>query len=93
MCNFYTTTDIARNVTHRYSRGMSQGNSTDQKTSRLLTAQVAAKELGLPYTTTRELILNGTLPRVTIPGLRHLLVDRKDLDQLIERSRHAPDAG
>jgi excisionase family DNA binding protein len=51
---------------------------------RLLTVQAAASVLGLPYSTTRDLILRGTIQRVSIPGLRRLLVDRKDLDRAID---------
>lgn len=54
---------------------------------RLLTAQAAAALLGLPYTTVRDLLLRGTLPRVEVPGLRRLLVDADALERLVERWR------
>ena len=52
--------------------------------SRLLTVQEAAAELGLPYTTTRDLILRGVLPRVEIPSLRRLYVDRREFERRLE---------
>ncbi len=59
---------------------------------RLMGANEAAKYLGLSYWTLRELIWSGAIPLVQLPNktggrLRRILVDRADLDRLIERSK------
>jgi len=55
-------------------------------------ANEAAKHLGLSYWTLRELIWSGAIPLVQLPNksggrLRRILVDKNDLDRLIERSK------
>lgn len=62
-------------------------------TPRLLTAQQAAALLGLPYTTVRDLLLRGVLPRVEVPGLRRLLVDARQLDRMLESWRSPAPVG
>ena len=58
---------------------------------RLLTVQQLAEELSLPYTSARDLLLRGTIPRVEIPGFRRLLCERKDVERLLESWKdHAP---
>ena len=58
---------------------------------RLLDLDAAAAYLGgLSTWTVRDLIANGTLRRVRVPGtngedLRRVLLDRQDLDELINR--------
>ena len=52
---------------------------------RLLSAQDAAKYLGLPYTTLRDCALRGHLPVVRVPDCRRLWFDRRDLDRALER--------
>ncbi len=59
---------------------------------RLMNANEAAKYLGLGYWTLRELIWSGAIPMVQLPNkkggrLRRILVDKGDLDRLIERSK------
>ena len=59
---------------------------------RLMGANDAAKYLGLSYWTLRELIWSGTIPLVQLPNknggrLRRILVDKGDLDRLIEESK------
>jgi excisionase family DNA binding protein len=49
-----------------------------------LTIQQAADLIGLPYSSVRDLLLRGTLPRVEIPGFRRLMVDRRDLERTLE---------
>ena len=63
-------------------------------TGRLYSISQAAAYLGLAMWTVRDLIHSGYLPRVALPSvrrpsetLRRVLVDRVDLDQLIERFR------
>lgn len=55
-------------------------------TQKLLTLQQAESELGLPYTTLRDLCINGHLPVVRLGDSRRIWVKRVDLDRLIERS-------
>ena len=62
--------------------------------SRLLNLSQAAAYLGVSYWTVRDLVANGTLPRVALPGVpsearsvRRVLIDRGDLDRLIDRSK------
>jgi excisionase family DNA binding protein len=55
-------------------------------------ANEAAKYLGLSYWTLRELIWSGAIPRVQLRNksgepLRRIVVDKSDLDRLIERSK------
>ena len=57
---------------------------------RLLDVAGAARYLALSPWTVRDLISNGTLPRVRVPlpnngELRRVLVDREDLDRLVTR--------
>jgi excisionase family DNA binding protein len=59
---------------------------------RLMGANDAGKYLGLSYWTLRELIWSGAIPSVQPLNnnggrLRKILVDKSDLDGLIERSK------
>lgn len=61
--------------------------------SRLLTAQAAARYLGVPYTSLRDLGLRGVIPVVKIPGVRRLYFDVHELDAAVVRwknARHEP---
>lgn len=51
---------------------------------RLLSAQDAARYLGLPYTTLRDIALRGHLPIVRIPDCRRLWFEKLDLDRALE---------
>lgn len=51
---------------------------------RLLSAQDAARYLGVPYTSLRDWALAGHLPIVRAPGCRRLWFDRRDLDRAID---------
>jgi excisionase family DNA binding protein len=53
-------------------------------TPRLLSAQSAAKYLGVPYTSLRDWALRGHIPTVRVPDCRRLWFDRKDLDRAID---------
>lgn len=55
-----------------------------RQNGRLMTAQQLARELGVPYTTARDLLLRGTIPRIEIPGLRRLLCERREVERLVE---------
>ena len=62
---------------------------------RLLDLRAGAKYLGISYWSLRDLVLAGHVPAVRLPCprardgriMRRMLVDRRDLDALIERSR------
>jgi|WetSurMetagenome_2_1015567.scaffolds.fasta_scaffold714205_1 excisionase family DNA binding protein len=58
---------------------------------RLMNANEAAEYLGLSYWTLRDLIWSGAIPLVQLPNkngrLRRILVDKNDLDRLIEQSK------
>lgn len=55
-----------------------------QALPRLLSAQAAAKYLGVPYTSLRDWALRGHLPIVRVPDCRRLWFDRRDLDRAVE---------
>jgi excisionase family DNA binding protein len=55
-----------------------------EATPRLLSAQNAAKYLGVPYTSLRDWALRGHIPIVRVPDCRRLWFDRKDLDRAVE---------
>jgi excisionase family DNA binding protein len=51
---------------------------------RLLSAQAAARYLGVPYTSLRDWALRGHIPIVRVPDCRRLWFDRRDLDHAID---------
>ncbi len=61
--------------------------------SRLLSLEEAAEYLGISYWAVRDLITARTLLPVHLPlgrkRLRRVLLDRQDLDRLIERAKAA----
>lgn len=56
----------------------------EQPQGRLLSAQGAARYLGVPYTSLRDWALRGHVPIVRVPDCRRLWFDRRDLDRLVE---------
>ena len=54
-------------------------------TKRLLDLREAADEYGFSIWTLRDLIAKGALPAVRPPGLRRVFVERRALDQAVER--------
>jgi excisionase family DNA binding protein len=56
-----------------------------QTLGRLASAVAAARELGIPYTTLRELALRGEIPVVRLG--RAWYFERRDLDRLVEQSK------
>ena len=54
---------------------------------RLVSVKIAADYLAVSPWTVRDLIASGTLPRVSLPGVRRVLVAMIDIEQLIVRSR------
>ena len=51
---------------------------------KLLSAQDAAKYLGVPYTTLRDWVLRGHLPVVRAPESGRMWFDRDDLDRAVK---------
>ncbi len=66
---------------------------------RVLDLRAGAKYLGISYWSLRDLVINGHVPAVRLPCprttngriMRRVLVDRRDLDALIDRSRERHD--
>jgi excisionase family DNA binding protein len=58
--------------------------SAGETVPRLLSAQSAAKYLGVPYTSLRDWALRGHIPIVRVPECRRLWFDRRDLDRVVE---------
>ena len=56
----------------------------DCSAPRLLSAQAAARYLGVPYTSLRDWALRGHLPIVRVPDCRRLWFDKRDLDRAID---------
>jgi hypothetical protein len=54
--------------------------------TKLVTLQDAAAEYGPPYTSLRDLVLQGHLPRVQLGDSRRIWVKRADLERLITNS-------
>ena len=61
----------------------SQGG-TEWPAGRLLSAQAAARYVGIPYTSLRDAAMRGHVPIVRVPDCRRLWFDRRDLDRCIE---------
>lgn len=56
--------------------------TTSPQLSRLMPAKAAAREIGIPYTSLRDLALRGEIPVVRL-GSRAWYFDRDDLARLI----------
>ena len=52
----------------------------------LITLQQASNEFGPPYTSLRDLVVNGHLPGIRLGEGRRIWVRRADMETLIERS-------
>ena len=50
----------------------------------LISLQEASKEIGVPYTSVRDLVLEGYLKRVQLGASRRIWVRRADLDRLVD---------
>jgi excisionase family DNA binding protein len=57
-----------------------------------MSAQAAARYLGVPYTTLRDWTLRGHLPLVRVPDCRRWWFDRRDLDHAVERWKERRDS-
>ncbi|MDP3719867.1 MAG: helix-turn-helix domain-containing protein [Acidobacteriota bacterium] len=58
---------------------------TSPKPSRLLPAKGAARDMGIPYTSLRDLVLRGEIPVVKIGTAWYF--DRRDLDRFIQHAK------
>ena len=52
----------------------------------LVTLQAASGETGVPYSSLRDFVVRGLLPRVQLGDSRRIWVRREDISRLIERS-------
>jgi hypothetical protein len=60
--------------------------STPKERTTLVTLQDAAAEYGPPYTSLRDLVIQGHLTRVRLGDSRRIWVKRADLERLIANS-------
>ena len=58
---------------------------SDRTRTRLINLQDAAKEYGPPYTSLRDLVIQGHLRRVQLGDSRRIWVERNDLEKLITK--------
>ena len=61
-----------------------------KSSSRLVSAKAAAREIGLPYTTLRDLAFRGEIP--VVKAGRAWYFERRDLDSWITNHRERLDA-
>ena len=66
---------------------MSPQNSLENPERRLLGAEQAATYMGVAPPTLKRLIAKGVVNVVQIPGLRRVLIDKQDLDALVESGK------
>jgi hypothetical protein len=52
--------------------------------ARLLDIKTASAQFGIAVGTLRALINSGDVPVVAIPGVRRILIDRRDLERCVE---------
>jgi hypothetical protein len=60
--------------------------TTANRRKPLITLQEASEEYGPPYTSLRDLVIAGHLPRVQLGDSRRIWVRRADLERLIANS-------
>jgi hypothetical protein len=64
---------------------MANDSTKQKRQNALVTLQQASAETGVPYTSVRDLVLRGFLPRVQLGDSRRLWIRRSDLERLIGR--------
>jgi len=62
-------------------------HATNRPDARLMSLRQAEAESGIPKDSLRKLIADSSLPAVELPGIRRVLIDRQDLNDLIEQSK------
>ena len=65
---------------------MAKNTTAAKDRTKLVTLQDAAAEYGPPYTSLRDLVLQGHLPRVQLGDSRRIWVKRTDLERLLTNS-------
>jgi excisionase family DNA binding protein len=65
---------------------MGAKTGTESKRSMLVSLTAAASELGIPYSSLREVLVRGELKHVRLSGRGRYWVRRTDLDKFIENS-------
>jgi hypothetical protein len=73
---------IKRKQRYITKRGAMQEKQAKTKTT-LVTLQQAAAEYGPPYTSLRDLVIEGHLPKVQLGDSRRIWVRRADLERLV----------
>ncbi len=71
------------------TRARPRRRERDRTAGRLMGLGAAAEYLGVSAWTLREMVWRGDLPKVGLPGVRRLLLDRTDLDAMILRGKGA----
>ena len=62
-----------------------QKNAATAKT-RLVTLRTASKEWGVPYTSLRDLVIRGHLPRIRLGASRRIWLSRETVERFIRQS-------
>ena len=65
---------------------MAKKTAAAKDRTKLVTLQDAAAEYGPPYTSLRDLVIQGHLPRVHLGDSRRIWVKRADIERLITNS-------
>jgi hypothetical protein len=64
---------------------MRKSETANRARPTLVTLQQAEEEYGPPYTSLRDLVIQGHLPRVQLGDSRRIWVRRADLERLIAK--------
>ena len=64
---------------------MATMNPPTRAKARLLTLQQLSEELGMPYTSARDLVIRGFLPKVMLGNSTRIRVRREDVERLLAR--------
>jgi excisionase family DNA binding protein len=79
-------------VTRRITPADVERSGSNHAGPRLLSAQAAARYLGIPYTSLRDIVFRGHLPVVRVPDCRRWWFDRHDLDRAVDRWKERRDS-
>ena len=55
-------------------------------TTRLVTLRTASKEWGVPYTSLRDLVIRGHLPRIRLGTSKRIWLSRETVERFIRQS-------
>ncbi len=59
---------------------------TSTRSNRLVTLMAASEELGVPYTSMRDLVIRGFLPRMRLGDSKRIWVSREAIERLMTQS-------